>query len=211
MNRAEENRRELGKKIKLARLQANLNQRQLAKRLGRTGASIAYLEQGKRAISTDILSEIADATGKPITFFFGHNETIVQNQEQLSKLSEQVDIIKGLLEKTEDKYRSLMDQSPDFVFVTRIDNYKFVDVNQRACDYYGYSREEFLSMNAYDVQIRKEVKAEANKLFRTNPVGKVLEVEGVHRRKDGTTFPVQIRFTKINDEFSLANVREVTL
>ena len=38
----------------------------------------------------------------------------------------------------------IMNSSPDFIFKSRIDNFKFTEVNERACDYYGYSQDEFL-------------------------------------------------------------------
>ncbi len=42
------------------------------------------------------------------------------------------------------------------------------------------------------------------------PAGQVIEIFGVNKRKNGSTFPVQVRFTKLNDELALANVRDIT-
>ncbi|HHA18451.1 MAG TPA: PAS domain S-box protein [Methylophaga sp.] len=207
MKKVEKSRKELGNKIKLARIQANLSQGQLAAKIERTGASIAYLEQGKRSTSTDILLKIADATSKPITFFFEDNELNKRNLDQFIQLSDSIEHIKGLLEKSENKYKDLLEQSPDLLFVYRIDNFDIVEVNQRACNYYGYSRAEFKKMNIFDIEMKPALKEDVSQLYESTPVGELLEAHGIGKKRDGTTFPIHVRFTKLSDEFAIGNVR----
>jgi len=83
-------------------------------------------------------------------------------------------------------------------------------VNDRACHEYGYSREEFLEMEIFDIETHGPVREEVRQLYDSTAIGQVLKVEGVNKRKDGTTFPVEVRFTKIDAEFALANVRDVS-
>jgi PAS domain S-box-containing protein len=207
MKKAEQNRKELGKKIKQARIQAHLTQAQLGKMVGRTGAAIAYKENGNRAVTTDILFEIAEATDKPISFFFQDEKANIEDQGQLLKIGNQIEQIKLMLENTGKKYKEMMDKSPDFVFISRIDNFKFVEVNQRACDFYGYTKKEFLKMEIFDIEVKPMIKKEVRRLYDTTPVGKVIELSGINRKKDGSEFHVNIRFTKLNEELALANVR----
>jgi len=51
--------------------------------------------------------------------------------------------------------KKLMNSSPDFVFISRIDNFKFTEVNTTACEYYGFSHEEFLKMEIFDIEVSR--------------------------------------------------------
>jgi len=59
----------IGQQIRKARKLAHLTQKQLGDKLGRSGATIAYLEQGKRRVSPNLLEEVAQYTNKPLSFF----------------------------------------------------------------------------------------------------------------------------------------------
>jgi len=112
--------------------------------------------------------------------------------------------------ESELKYQSLMNQSPDFWFVSRTDDLRFTEVNGRACEYYGYSHDEFLSMSILDVEVDPPTLDEVRVLYDKFPIGHVLEVYGTNKRKDGTTFPVHVRFSKIDESYAIANVRDIT-
>ena len=99
---------------------------------------------------------------------------------------------------------------PDPCFKSRIDNFRFVEVNERACKNYGYTRAEFLKMRISDIEVVPPVLEEVRKLYNETPIGQVIEVEGTNRRKDGSTFPVHVRFWKVDEKFAVANVRDVT-
>ncbi len=110
----------------------------------------------------------------------------------------------------ENKYQILLNNSPDFVFESRLDNFKFTKVNQRACDFYGYTNEEFLNMSIFDIEVEPPLKERVRKLYDSTSVGEVIEVYGTNKKKDGSKFPVHVRFTKLNNDFALANVRDIT-
>ncbi|HKL03575.1 MAG TPA: PAS domain S-box protein, partial [Cryomorphaceae bacterium] len=55
------------------------------------------------------------------------------------------------LRQSEKQYRELFDLSPLPKWVYDIETLEFIDVNQRAIDHYGYSRDEFLSMTIKDL------------------------------------------------------------
>ena len=93
------------------------------------------------------------------------------------------------LEESEERFRSLVDQAPDPIFV-RDFNGKLILVNPRACECLGYTREELLQMSIADIVVDFESKRIKEK-FDQLPPGETFTVEGLHRRKDGTTFPVE--------------------
>ncbi len=113
--------------------------------------------------------------------------------------------------KAEHKYRALIHQSPDPIFVSRIDDFAFTDVNERACANYGYSQKEFLNMEIFDIETKAPLRQQVKDLYEAIEIGEVVEVDGVNRRKDGTIFPVHVRFTRLDDEYAMATVRDIAV
>ena len=94
---------------------------------------------------------------------------------------------------TESIYRSLIDFAlPDALFVHDLDG-RFIEVNARACDRLGYSKDELLSMGVADIERDLDV-AFAKTQWGRLSAGQSMTLFGRHRRKDGTTFPVEIHF-----------------
>ena len=106
--------------------------------------------------------------------------------------------------------RLLFESSPDFIFVSRIDNLQFVHVNNRACTHYGYTLQEFLKMEIFDIEVGEPDREQVLQLYRDTPVGEVIELEGINKRKDGSMFPAQVRFCKLDDRYATATVRDIT-
>ncbi len=115
-----------------------------------------------------------------------------------------------VLRRSENKYRTLINEFPCPIFVSRMDDFVFTEVNDRACANYGYSREEFLKMNILDLEIDGPLHEQVRNVYDEMEIGQVVEVHGTNRRKDGSTFPVHVRFNKLDDELALAVVRDVT-
>jgi len=109
------------------------------------------------------------------------------------------------------QFRDLFDHLPDALFVHHPDG-RFVDVNQAACDSLGYTREELLKLSVPDVEVglKPEVlSAQADKVFK----GEKITVQGLHKRKNGLTFPVEALISSFDYDGRkclLAAVRDVT-
>lgn len=69
---------------------------------------------------------------------------------------------------------------------------RIVEVNQRACDHLGYSREELVGMSPgqFDPKYNETVAERITSRLQT--VG-IDCVESIHRRKDGVEIPVEVR------------------
>jgi len=87
-------------------------------------------------------------------------------------------------------FRTLMDHSIDAIEVVDPDTGQFLDFNEIACERLGYTRQEMLSMKVYNIETSQTAEASwpahAERLRRE---GSQI-VQGVHRRKDGSCFPV---------------------
>lgn len=115
-----------------------------------------------------------------------------------------------LSEGIAERYRLLSEQSTDIIWFTRPDG-TFVDVNRAAVESYGYTRDEFLSMNVENVRHPSSIKQLHEQLDLANKTG--VHFETLHIRKDGTMFPVEVKANAANfggERLIMAIVRDIT-
>ena len=115
------------------------------------------------------------------------------------------------LRERERYIRHLVDNTGDAIFLCDRQG-TIVDVNKRACDNLGYSRNELLSMTVADVEL-PTVAAEPEPLAKHSSEEYPRSYESVHRRKDGTTFPVEVHLALVGigaQRLVLAIVRDIT-
>ncbi|HTR38579.1 MAG TPA: response regulator [Bryobacteraceae bacterium] len=92
------------------------------------------------------------------------------------------------------------------------ENHRVVEVNDRATDYYGYSREELLRMKTDQLRV-PETRGTGDKVWAVLRAQKSLVYETESLRKDGTRFPAEISARLIQVEgkdFVQAIVRDIT-
>ncbi len=95
------------------------------------------------------------------------------------------------LRANEDRYRLLTDHAADAFFV-HDQSGSITEVNRRACEQLGYTREELLGMRVTDVEKDLDAQALQEVLQQVRP-GQVKTIIGQHQRKNGTRFPVEVR------------------
>lgn len=108
-------------------------------------------------------------------------------------------------------FRTLIDHSNDAVEVIDPETLQFLDVNEKACKDLGYTREELLSMGVPDIDLSLEPTACSTRLERVQKTGFAL-FESRHRRKDGSTFPVEvsIRCMESDRTYMVAIARDIS-
>ncbi len=128
------------------------------------------------------------------------------SNEQLVKTAwEQARVLKELT-----LFRALLDQSHDAIEVIDPETMRILDVNETSCTELGYSREELLSMTVPDINPEFSGACSAQILERMRESGFAVR-ESVHRRKDGSTFPVEIsgRSVRLDREYIVAVSRNM--
>ena len=115
------------------------------------------------------------------------------------------------LKASESRFRTFVDHATDAFFL-HSDDLTVVDVNRQACESLGYSREELIGMHPRDFDDSLDEEALATVVNRVD-AGQTATFETLHRRKDGTVFPVEIRVGKFQQReqwFRLSLARDIT-
>ncbi len=119
------------------------------------------------------------------------------NEELLDEIADLRVEIEDLQLEIEDRQeresliRELIERTPDAFFVHDLEG-RFVFMNQASCELLGYSKEEMLSMSAQDVETGispEQMQAHWDAVG----TGETVHTEGLLRRKDGSSVPVDIR------------------
>lgn len=97
--------------------------------------------------------------------------------------------------QAESRYHALIEQAGSALFVHDLDG-NLLEVNRQACETLGYSREELLQLKLGDICPGFDL-ADARPRWEKLVIGNPLTFNDMHRRKDGTVFPVEVRLSSI--------------
>jgi PAS domain S-box-containing protein len=108
-------------------------------------------------------------------------------------------------------FRKLIDGSNDAIEVIDPITMHFLDINEKACLDLGYHRDEMLSMTVYDIDPVLDASLHTRMAQKMRESGFVI-METQHRRKDGSTFPVEvnIKYIQLDRAYAVAVVRDIT-
>lgn len=115
------------------------------------------------------------------------------------------------LKQSEERFRAVIEQASDAIFLTDDDG-RVVDANRCACEGLGYTRDELVGMPipTFDPDVTPEKMQWIGEQIRSSGHA---TFDTRHRRKDGSTFPVEIRAGRIDfggRNLGLAVVRDIT-
>jgi len=115
------------------------------------------------------------------------------------------------LQQSEHRYKTLLETATDAFFLHDLEG-NFLDVNQQACRDLGYTQEALLQMSISDIKVDYDPK-EFPQLWVNLKRTENIQIESLYRRKDGTTFPVEVSLGIIqvgNEKLFSTLVRDVT-
>lgn len=105
-------------------------------------------------------------------------------------------------------YRLIFESAKEAIGVIDIDG-SFLDVNRAACEMFGYDREEFLTLEQPDLVVESEVPRFESENERLRS-GELTLSEWHCRRKDGSTFTLEVNATILADGNILSVSRDIT-
>lgn len=109
------------------------------------------------------------------------------------------------------RYEMLLRYSRDFIWMVDPADGRIIEVNLAACQAYGYSREEFRRLTIFDLRAPGEKDVVDPQIASARQGGVLFET--LHRRRDGSVFPVQINAsgTRLgNREIVVSIVRDIS-
>ena len=115
------------------------------------------------------------------------------------------------LRESESRFRALVEQAADALFLYDREG-RFIDVNERACESLEYTRDELMKLSVMDVEQSPSLH-ELDEFWKRLQTEAPVTVDGIHRRKDGTEFPVELRIGMLErggKSYFLALARDIT-
>jgi PAS domain S-box-containing protein len=108
------------------------------------------------------------------------------------------------------KYQALSEGSRDIMLFVRMDG-RIIEANKAAETAYGYTKEELLTLNIRDIRASETLPSVSKQIAEASSDGVLFET--IHRRRDGTQFPVEVssQGTMLGDnQVLLSVVRDIT-
>jgi PAS domain S-box-containing protein len=115
------------------------------------------------------------------------------------------------LRASEERFRSVVDHATDGIFLMD-EHQAILEVNRHACESLGYSREEMIGMHPRDFDAGLDA-ASVARIGERVTSGETVTFETLHRRKDGSVFPAEVRARQFQHgarRFRLSLARDIT-
>lgn len=117
-------------------------------------------------------------------------------------------IAENLLKESEEKYRTLVEQASDAIFIINPEG-RFITINTAGCLLSKFTKEELLQMTIYDVAITKNLLKEPFHLEELKQ-GKPIQTERPIKRKDGAIIDIEINAKQLDNGNVLVFARDIT-
>ena len=147
---------------------------------------------------------------------YTEDQTITPVRDEHGEISHFIAIKQDITERKQAErsltlFRTLIDQSNDAIEVLDPETGRFLDVNDKGCVDLGYNREEFLSLTVFDIDPMVDESSFPKVLEDLRKSGS-MTWNGIHRRKAGSTFPVEVnlKYVQLDRAYIVAVVRDIT-
>ncbi|MBE0697182.1 MAG: PAS domain S-box protein, partial [Anaerolineaceae bacterium] len=135
-----------------------------------------------------------------------HTDIDGQKQTEISLLASEAN-----LRESEAKYRVMFEKSSDALFVETLDG-AILDCNEAACRLYGYTRAEFLQLNATNL-VTPDVAQTLPVIFQKVRSNGSIFVPSKNTKKNGEVFPVEANLQQViiqGEAHVLATIHDIS-
>ncbi len=118
--------------------------------------------------------------------------SLQQELEERRRLEQQLKLLsEEALVASEQRFKTLFENLADPVYISNMSG-KIVAANAQASTELGYSNEEFLALGILDLDAVHTTPEKISEYFGNLSKFKAMTFETIHRRKDGSQFPVEV-------------------
>lgn len=141
-----------------------------------------------------------------VLIYYFTSEKIYRFFTELQKSQKKLDTVSKALQESEERFKRLFDSTGDAIFVTDIEE-NIVEVNDAACEWHEYSREEFMKMKITEIKSPKYIDNVAQNRKIIYETGSH-SFESEHITKSGETIQVEFesRLVNYNNESLILSV-----
>jgi len=172
------------------------------------GLTSAIMVYGERAGAIEVYVNREASVANESSFPEEENEFLREVATQVGRVIERKRAQEELW-----LFNSMMDQSNEALYVVDAETGRFLAANEKACASLGYEWTELLKMRIIDVEeIFPDDEAWAEHVRVVRYQGPAV-IEGVHKRKDGSTFPTEVGIKYVKSEnrgYIVATGRDIT-
>jgi PAS domain S-box-containing protein len=161
----------------------------------------AAFKIGRGDLDAEIDVESNDEIGQLAKTFQKMSEelkaTTVKRDELTKEMAVRREIEQSLME-SEQKYRSIVETSPDMIFIKERETGKILDINESVCRLTGYTKADIIGTVSGDRVVPEQKSIYMNELEKLKNTGSY-SGEFDLRKKDDTIMPVEVRGTAFGD------------
>ncbi len=175
--------------------------------LYRTGSPVCYEAEffrrdGSRVPVELLVQLVMDKQGRPACYY-----AVVTDISERKRTFEALRASEEILQR----YKLLAQNSRDIALFVRKADGQILEANEAACTAYGYSYEELLQLTVFDIRAPEFAGPTLTQMAVADSQGILFETE--HRRRDGSTFPVEVSSRGVDlggERVLLSLVRDIT-
>ncbi|MFZ4464219.1 MAG: PAS domain S-box protein [Bacteroidales bacterium] len=170
--------------------------------------SMGYESGAVDYIFKPINSQILQSKINVFLDLFNQKQTIIREGILLKKTADELRRTNETLRKSEEKYRSYIENAPDGVLVID-ENGRYLEVNEAACKMSGYSEKEFLKMSVSDLIHEDSLEIGLIHFRKITETG-ILKADLSFKHKNGTKRWLTIEAVKLSDIRYLCFTKDIT-
>lgn len=173
------------------------------KKTGKVRAEIRMIRKDGSTFPTELTSSVVHSSKNEVA------KTTMVFRDITEKKSFQKE-----LEKTKERYKMLFQLNPLPVFLYNEDTEEIIDVNDRTCEHYGYSREDLIGKDLGKIYPPENIKYARINGFEKNKKKTKSNSTVHHLKKDGTIIDVKMNSQRLSidgENYILAACNDVTL
>ncbi len=163
---------------------------------------LGHFEKGRTVTSEEVA--LLDRFGKLASLTLENAHLYAAAQQELAERKQ----VEAALTASEGHYRMLMEQASEGIYLTALDG-AFLEVNRVGYEMCGYTREEILRRNLWDLASPEDLALHPPRRDEMLS-GQALTLERIMVRKDGSTFHAETSTKQLPDGRVLVTARDIT-